>query len=237
VTTTTTKKATPPSKSPEAKEQQPFGPLLAQAFFVLLAAVLVYSFVSVAKEGELRRRCAATCLLHPEYAGANRTAPDFELKDMKGNIVRLSDYRGKVVFLNFWTKTCGPCMEEMPDIAELAHVLAGQNDVAVLTVSTDEGPEDVRGALKAVLREDPPFPVLFDPDFKVVKDKYGTTLYPETYLIDKKGVIRARFDGGREWTSGVVKELIDQVRTGGYCPIDVQSGQKSGAGAKICEDL
>lgn len=227
------------SKKPqgEAPQQMQFGPLLAQGFFVVLAAVLVYSFVSVAKEGELRRRCAATCLLHPEYAGANRTAPDFELKDMKGTPVRLSDYRGKVVFLNFWTKTCGPCMEEMPDIAELAQVVAPMKDVAVLTVSTDEGPEDVRGALKAVLRQDPPFPVLFDPDFKVVKDKYGTTLYPETYVIDKKGVIRARFDGSREWTSGVVKELLDQMRTGGYCPLDVQSGQKSGLGAKICDEL
>ncbi len=226
-----------PAKPSQPQQPQQLGPLLAQGLFVLIAAVLVYSFVSVAKEGELRRRCAPTCLLHPEYAGSNRTAPNFTLKDMTGKSVQLSDYRGKVVFLNFWTKTCGPCMEEMPDIAELAHIVAGKPDVAVLTVSSDEGPEDVRGALKSVLREDPPFPVLFDPDFKVVKDLYGTTLYPETYLIDKSGVIRARFDGTREWTSGIVKELIDQLRTGGYCPLDVHNGQKSGPGAKACEDI
>ncbi|MFO0665145.1 MAG: TlpA disulfide reductase family protein [Polyangiaceae bacterium] len=224
-----------PSKAPVPDKQA--GPLFAQGFFVLLAALLVYSFVTVAKEGELRRRCAPTCLLHPEYAGANRSAPDFALKDMNGKEVRLSDYRGKVVFLNFWTKTCGPCMEEMPDIAELAHIVSGRKDVAVLTVSTDEGPDDVRAALKSVLREDPPFPILFDPDFKVVKDKYGTTLYPETYLIDKNGIIRSRFDGSREWTSGMVKELLDQLRTGGYCPIDIHGGQRTGPAAKICDEI
>src|SRR6218665_2158083 len=93
---------------------------IAQIGFVAVAAVAVYSFVTVAKEGELRRRCAPLCLLRPEYAGAAKRAPDFELADMSGAKVKLSQYRGKVVVLNFWTKTCGPCLEEMPEIADLA---------------------------------------------------------------------------------------------------------------------
>ncbi len=211
--------------------------LAAHLVFVALAAVLVYSFVSVAKESEVRRRCAATCLLKPEYAGANRKAPNFSLKGMKGETVSLDAYRGKVVVLNFWTKTCGPCMEEMPDLVELTRVLRTRTDVAVVTVSTDEGPDDVRGTLKALLKEEPPFPVGFDPDLKVVRDKYGTHLFPETWIIDKEGIIRARFDGPREWTTGVVTELIDQIRSGGYCPIEVKDGDRKGTGAQVCDSV
>jgi peroxiredoxin len=211
--------------------------MVAQLVFIGLAAMIVYSFVSVAKDSEMRRRCAPTCLVRPEYAGADRKAPNFTLKGMKGETISLEDYRGKVVVLNFWTKTCGPCMEEMPDLAELTRILRSRSDVAVLTVSTDDGPEDVQGTLKAVLREDPPFPVAFDPDLKVVRDQFGTRLFPETWIIDKNGIIRARFDGPREWTSGAVTEFIDQIRAGSYCPIDIKNGSRKGVGAGVCETV
>jgi peroxiredoxin len=176
--------------------------------------------------------------MKPDYAGFERKAPDFALRDAKGAPVHLSDYRGKVVVLNFWTKTCGPCMEEMPDIAELTKIVKAYPDVAVLTVSVDENYADVKDSLRAVLREDPPFTMLFDPDDKIVKDVYGTHLFPETWLIDKQGVIRARFDGAREWTSGASLELIEQVRSGSYCPLDVKNGKAVGDGqANFCENL
>ncbi|MFO0668308.1 MAG: TlpA disulfide reductase family protein [Polyangiaceae bacterium] len=205
--------------------------------FVLLAGILVYSFVASAREGELRRRCSPTCLLRPDYAGADRTAPMFTLPNMQGKPVSLEAYKGKVVVLNFWTKTCGPCLEEMPEIVELTKILKDRKDVAVLTVSTDDGPDDVRGTLKGVLREDPPFEVLFDPDSKIVAGKFGTRLYPETWIIDQRGVIRARFDGARMWSNPAVVELVDQVRAGGYCPMEVREGRPSGEGARVCNDV
>ncbi len=58
---------------------------------------------------------------------------------MNGKRVALSSFRGKVVVLNFWTKTCNPCLEEMPSIAELAKIAQGRDDFVVLTVTTDEG--------------------------------------------------------------------------------------------------
>src|SRR6478609_5495528 len=155
---------------------------IAQIAFIAVAAGLVFQFVTVTREGELRRRCTALCTLRPEYAGADRRAPSFTLKDMNGQDVRLEAFRGRTVVLNFWTKTCGPCMKEMPAFAELAKVLKERKDVAVLTISTDEGPDSVRDVLKTVLREDPPFPVLFDPDSKVVGEKFGTHLFPETWI-------------------------------------------------------
>jgi peroxiredoxin len=196
-----------------------------QIAFVACAAFAVYCFVSASKEAEHRRSCTPTCLIHPDYAGADKLAPDFTLKDSRGADVKLSSYRGRVVFLNFWTKNCGPCLKEMPSVAELAHMVADRKDVSILAVSTDEGPSDVADVLKSVLREEVPFPVLFDPDGeKVVTGKFGTHLFPETWLIDKRGVIRARFDGGRDWANPAVVELIDQLREGTYCPLHEDKG-------------
>ncbi len=226
--------APPPAEVPPA----PVWALIVQIAFVLVAAGAVYTFVSTGRDGEARRRCSATCIMKPDYAGYERKAPDFSLTDMKGNAVHLSDYRGKVVVLNFWTKTCGPCMEEMPDIAELAKIVKPYPDVTVLTVSVDDGPADVKDALHAVLREDPPFAVLFDSESKIVKDTYGTRLFPETWIVDKKGVIRARFDGAREWNSGVALEMIEQIRSGGFCPLEMKQGKITGEGQQnLCESL
>jgi len=215
---------------------QPFAPVL-HLLFVAAAAVGVYSFVSVAKEAETRRRCAPTCLLRPNYAGYERKAPSFVLKDTKGNNVSLESYRGKVVVLNFWTKTCGPCMEEMPEIADLARIVKPMEDVAVLTISTDETGEEATQTLKAVLKEEAPFPILMDPDLKVVREKFGTSLYPETWIIDKNGIIRARFDGAREWSNATVVQLVEQIRTGGYCPAQARDGKFVGDSVRLCESV
>ena len=207
--------------------------VVGQLIFVMFAALMVFGFVSAAKEGEMRRLCATPCLLKPDYLGADRKAPDFLLKDMSGQDVKLSNYLGKAVVLNFWTKTCGPCLEEMLDLVKLNELLKEKNAVLV-TVSTDEGPNDVRDALKAASREPITFPVLFDPSGDVVRTKYGTKLFPETWIIDPRGVIRARFDGAKTWTHPVILEFIDEVGSGVYCPVDMKEGRISGKGAKLC---
>lgn len=217
-------------------EKSPLAPL-AHLAFVIAAAIGVYAFVSVAKEGESRRRCSATCLLKPSYAGYERKAPDFKLKDVQGHEVSLESYRGKVVVLNFWTKTCGPCMEEMPEIADLARILKPMKDVVVVTVSTDDTAKEADDTLKAVLKGEPPFAVLIDPDAKNVTGKYGTSLYPETWIVDKNGVIRARFDGAREWSSATVVQYVDQLRSGGYCEVQARDGKFVGKEANVCESL
>jgi peroxiredoxin len=213
------------------------GAVLAQIGFVVVAALFVYGFVAVSKEGETRRLCGAPCLLHPDYMAADRRAPDFALKDLRGNTVTLQSLRGKVVVLNFWTKTCGPCLEEMPDLAELAKIVRDRSDVAVVTVSIDDGPDDVRPTLQTVLREEPPFPVLFDPESKVVGGKFGTRLFPETWFLDKRGVIRARFDGAREWNSPLVVNYIDALREGGFCDVKIDGNTLAGKAGRICHEM
>lgn len=217
-------------------EKSPLAPV-AHLAFVLAAAVGVYAFVSVAKEGEARRRCSATCLLHPNYAGYERKAPAMVLKDTKGHDVSLESYRGKVVVLNFWTKTCGPCMEEMPEIADLTKILKPMPDVAVVTVSTDDTAQEAADTLKSVLREEAPFTVLIDPDAKNVGSKFGTSLYPETWIIDKNGVIRARFDGRRDWSNAAVVQMVDEMRNGGYCEVQARDGKFVGKEANVCETI
>jgi len=76
-----------------------------------------------------------------------------------------------------------------------------------------------------------------DPDAKTVRGKYGTSLYPETWIIDKTGVIRARFDGAREWSNATVVELVNQIRGGGYCPVEARNGKFVGASVGMCEGL
>src|SRR5580700_9783591 len=83
---------------------------LAQVAFVVVAALFVYCFVAVTKDGETRRVCSAPCYLRPDYLAAERRAPAFSLKDMRGSTVTLESLKGKIVVLNFWSKTCGPCL-------------------------------------------------------------------------------------------------------------------------------
>jgi thiol-disulfide isomerase/thioredoxin len=226
----------PPEPPAHEPPQRP-GIVAAQLAFVVVAALLVYGFVAVSKEAELRRECSAPCYLHPDYLAAEKKAPSFSLKDIGGHLVTLESLRGRVVVLNFWSKTCGPCLEEMPSLAELAQIVKDRNDVAVIAVSIDEGPEDVGPTLKTVLRGPPPFQVLFDPDAKVVTGEYGTRLFPETWLLDKKGIIRARFDGAREWNNPLVVNFIDALRGGDYCPVKIDGRSLGGKAGKLCEEM
>lgn len=211
--------------------------VLFQVGFIAFAAAGVYGFVTAARDGESRRACSALCALRPNYAARNRLAPDFELPALGGGKIRLSSFRGKTVILNFWTKTCRPCLEEMPSVASLAKALRDHPDVVLLTVSTDDSLEDARDTMRSVLGGDPPFPVMIDPDSAVVTDKYGTKLYPETWFIDPNGVIRARFDGGRDWASALTVDLAESLRGGNACGVVFSNGVLKQDEAGVCDDL
>jgi thiol-disulfide isomerase/thioredoxin len=209
---------------------------IAQFAVIILAALGVYGFVTTARDGETRRVCTPLCAMRPDYAARNRLAPDFELPKLGGGTARLSSYRGKAVILNFWTKSCRPCLEEMPSIAGLAKAIAPHPELALLTVSTDDSLEDARDTLRAVLGGDPPFVVMIDPDSKVVSGKFGTKLYPETWFIDEAGVIRARVDGGREWTAALTIDLLHSLNAPVKCAIAFKDHEAQGPFAAICGD-
>jgi len=210
--------------------------IAAEIAFVLLAGTAVYAFVSMARTSETRRACVPLCAMHPSYAGRNRTAPDFELRALDGRSVKLSQFAGKTVVLSFWTSACPPCIEEMPSLAHLAKVLAKRRDVVLLSVSTDTDGAAARSAIEAGLSAPAPFPVLLDPDSSVVGGKYGTRLFPETWFVDPRGIIRARFDGARDWSNPVVLDLIDSLARPPSCDIDIASGSSDREIEGICEE-
>lgn len=211
---------------------------VAQAVVVLLAGVGVYSFTLTAKDSEVRRSCSALCAMRPDYAAQNRLAPDFQLPEMNGGTLSLSSLRGKTVIMNFWTKTCRPCLEEMPSLAALGKKLEREPNVVLVTITTDESAADARATLESVgVGKNPPFKVLIDPEGKIVQDRYGTKLFPETWFIDGNGVIRARFDGPREWDGPLPIDLARSLSGPLPCEITYSAGEPSGPLAGLCRDL
>ncbi len=85
------------------------------------------------------------------------------------------------------------------------------------------------------LNGETPFPVLFDPELSVVGERYGTHLFPETWIIDPDGVIRARFDGSKNWSSSLAVEVVDKLGRGA-CPMEFFKSAPRGPFAGLCED-
>jgi peroxiredoxin len=206
----------------------------AQVGFAFVAAVGVFSFVRTVQDGELRRSCSPVCEVRPQYAAQNRLAPDFELPKLSGGMGRLSDYAGKNVVMNFWTKSCGPCLEEMPSIARFATTLKARGDAVLVSVCTDDTAEDVKKTLAGVLPEGVPFDVLLDPDAKIVTDLFGTKLYPETWFIDPQGIIRARIDGARDYAQPLYVEFVETLTAVPACGIEFKLGRPRGENAWFC---
>lgn len=207
---------------------------IGQVVFLAGAAFFVYAFAATAKDGEHRRACSSLCALRPNYAAVRRRAPDFELPNLSGKTVKLSSFRGKTVILNFWSKSCPPCLEEMPSLAQLAHQLRDRSDVVLITISTDESAADARATLDSVLGTAAPFEVLVDPDGEVIRERFGTRLYPETWFIDPDGVVRARVDGARDWSTALPGALADSLGGPLVCPVEFHQGQPSGEAAYLC---
>ncbi len=136
-------------------------------------------------------------------------AKDFSLSDLQGNPRNLSDYKGKMLVLNFWATWCPPCMEEIPSLERLTtSAEKQQEDLAVLAVSVDKSAADIEKALPNLKLN-----VALDPEGKVA-ESYGTKKFPETYIIDRQGEIVAKFIGARNWDSPVFQNYLKMMIQG-----------------------
>jgi peroxiredoxin len=132
-------------------------------------------------------------------------APDFALKSATGENMRLSEYRGDVVMINFWATWCGPCRQEMPLLDELysRYQRVGFN---LLGVNIDD---DSRRAMQMVDELGVNFPVLFDAR-KQVSKLYAVEAMPVTVLVDREGNVRHVHHG---YKPGYEEKYLDQIRS------------------------
>ena len=135
-----------------------------------------------------------------------KAAPDFTLPNTDGQQVSLQQYRGKVVFLNFWATWCIPCREEMPALERLHQTYQSQ-DLAIISIDLKESAEQVKTFFQ---KHELSFPALLDQNGSVFRD-YLVAGMPTTYLIDRDGTLLARGVGGRDWTRAEALQLIQQL--------------------------
>ena len=137
-------------------------------------------------------------------------APDFRLWDLNGHAVSLADQRGHVVLLNFWATWCGPCRVEMPAMERLYREF-NRKGFEILAVSTDpQGAAVTRPFRDSLLLT---FPILHDSDYRVGV-QYGARTLPMTFLVDRRGIVRHRIFGARDWHSPEARGLIQTLLNG-----------------------
>jgi cytochrome c biogenesis protein CcmG/thiol:disulfide interchange protein DsbE len=144
------------------------------------------------------------------YAGTRpprigEKAPDFSLQD-SGRTIALHDFQGKVVVLNFWATWCPPCVEEMPSLVNLQRQVKDKG-VTVLAVSVDVDQEAYQKFLKDHGID---FLTVRDPDQKS-NTLYGTFKFPETYIIDRQGVVRRKFIGPVDWNQPEIVSYLSKM--------------------------
>ena len=137
-------------------------------------------------------------------------APNFTLPGLDGKMVSLDDYKGKVVLLNIWATWCPPCVEEMPSMEKL-HIELKDEGFEILSVSIDElGAEAVLPFMK---KHKLSFPALTDPK-GVMKNLYRIIAVPESFIIDKNGIIVEEIIGPRDWaTPGAIRYFRNLIQT------------------------
>ena len=148
---------------------------------------------------------------NPSFQSANQVpirvglpAPDFTLPGLDGKKVSLSDYRGKVVFVNIWATWCPPCVEEMPSMQNLYQKLKSEN-FEIMAVSIDsQGAKVVAPFMKKYKLT---FPALID-SMGTSKRIYKTTGVPESYIIDKDGILAKKVIGPLDWSQPDILRLF-----------------------------
>ena len=165
--------------------------MAAWSVVALATLVVVFFAMPMYRQGE------------PTVAG--KKAQDFPL-EIAGKPGHLTDLKGKVVVLNFWATWCPPCVEETPALNKLQKYIDSRGGM-VLGVSVDE---DSAAYEKFLKDQGVIFPTFREPTRKLALD-YGTSMYPDTYIIDRHGKIARKFFGPQQWDSPVMLAYFDAI--------------------------
>lgn len=151
---------------------------------------------------------AASCTEKKTEVAGELSAPKIDVRDVRTDTaIDLAQLRGKVVFINFWATWCPPCREEMPSIEALHLELLKNEAFRMITIIYKDEDNAAADYMRA---NGYTFP-LFSDSNGISAKRYGVTGVPETYLIDKKGVLRKRVIGPADWNSSEVKAYINSL--------------------------
>jgi len=144
------------------------------------------------------------CNGHPRIAMVGEQAPDFNLVDTNNKSWKLSELKGQVVLINFWASWCPPCLQEMPSMQKLYSSMP-QDKFKMLAILNNDNPKNARAL---AVKQHYTFPILIDPGSKVAK-AYGLTGVPETFIIDKQGILREKIIGPEHWDGTGAREMLN----------------------------
>jgi peroxiredoxin len=169
---------------------------------------------------------AAVCTPAAQTRDEAKPAPDFSLKDLRGQAVALADFKGKVLVLNFWATWCPPCREEMPSMLQLGRDLAARHPgkFRMVAVSVDDGWPEVLQFFAGRLPGG--IDVLRDPEQTVTREYYclarggcpDSFKFPETYVVDASGNLVSYVVGPRDWNDPAARSFLERLIRQGHPP-------------------
>jgi len=134
-------------------------------------------------------------------------APELPIFDRAGKKIDLTKEKGHLVVIHFWATWCPPCVEEIPALSRFWEKYKGRNDIVLYTVSVDKDWKIIDEFSK---KNPNNLPVYRDPSAATAQ-RFGTTQYPETYIVNKAGRVIYRVQGGVEWNDQSVQQRIAQL--------------------------
>lgn len=185
--------------------------LVAAASITALIGIEYLRLLKPAQAREVEAACRGLrpSPTNPALGTLPTRAPDFEAQDHTGRMVKLSDFRGKVVLLRFWGSWCETCKAEQPSLEEVA--ASGGDDLVVLAVASDTDWEPIRkkfsGGSNATVLLDPPDEGAIGP----VAEAYGIGAVPESFIIDRDGIVRYYLVNRRDWRGAVARTCLRSI--------------------------
>lgn len=149
--------------------------------------------------------CLAGCYGGSKPTRIGTAAPDFVVQDASGKVA-LHDFKGQVVVLNFWATWCAPCVQEIPSLIQMNSRVRDKG-VKIVAVSVDV---DEMAYTRFLQRHGVNFTTVRDPDQKS-SSLYGTTGWPETFIIDRQGVLRRKFVGPVDWNDPQIVSYVTSL--------------------------
>lgn len=180
-------------------------------WFVILSVIFTLYLTGLQTEvaGKVQQMVLTTGIIRPSLESAasspDAVMPDFPMITLDGKQINLSDFKGKVIFLNLWATWCPPCIAEMPNIHKL-YESASADDVAFVMLSLDE---DIGKAKKFIKRKEYKFPVYGLKES--LPAAFETTVIPTTYIIDRNGKIALRKEGMAKYDTAEFKSFLNKL--------------------------